>query len=376
MTTAFFDKTFAGPDTWVEEDEVTANIKGVITSADNNYSGLWYYEVEVKDLNTIIGVTETKTNYNQPPGILSTSFGWAIGHNVFIKNGVETPMTKSVTVKVGDIIGVYLDYVNEKMDVTVNASAVAYSFAFPTPTNTYYLAFGNYNSAQSTSVKVRFTPESITTTITAGYQKGWGTPRTRRNKKYTFNTYYCTGTTRYRRLHDGNGGYFGEIFEVNSTSCGYVPPPAAGTVLGYFCTGVDRWKRLADGVGGVINELVESRSTICGYKPFGTLMSIYCDGLDKFGNYSDGEFNTYSQLIEANSRECGYDDGTGGSSEPGSGSEIDPNLPITNDIEGLIYTQALVSANGFLIYKKRITQPTTLADHSFIRPIQVSYDDN
>lgn len=207
-------------------------------------------------------------------------------------------------------------------------------------------------------------------------KKGWGTPRTRRNKKYTFNTYYCTGTTRYRRLHDGNGGYFGEIFEVNSTSCGYVPPPAAGTVLGYFCTGVDRWKRLADGVGGVINELVESRSTICGYKPFGTLMSIYCDGLDKFGNYSDGEFNTYSQLIEANSRECGYDDGTGGSSEPGSGSEIDPNLPITNDIEGLIYTQALVSANGFLIYKKRITQPTTLADHSFIRPIQVSYDDN
>jgi hypothetical protein len=225
---------------------------------------LWYYEVEIKDLNTIIGVTESKTNYSQAPGRLATSFGWAIGHNVFIKNGVETPMTKEVSVKVGDVVGVYLDYVNEKMNVTVNGNVIAYTFPFPTPSNTYYLAFGNYVPTISTTVKVRFTPESISTVISSDYQKGWGTPRTRRTKKYTFNTYYCTGTTRYKRLHDGNGGYFGEIFEVNSTACGYVPPPAAGTILGYFCAGVERWKRVADGVGGSTNELVEPRSTFRG----------------------------------------------------------------------------------------------------------------
>ena len=374
MTTAFFDKAFAGPDTWVEEDEVTATIQGVITSADNNYSGLWYYEVEIKDLNTIIGVTESKTNYSQAPGRLATSFGWAIGHNVFIKNGVETPMTKEVSVKVGDVVGVYLDYVNEKMNVTVNGNVIAYTFPFPTPSNTYYLAFGNYVPTISTTVKVRFTPESISTVISNDYQKGWGTPRTRRTKKYTFNTYYCTGTTRYKRLHDGNGGYFGEIFEVNSTACGYVPPPAAGTILGYFCVGVERWKRVADGVGGSTNELVETRSTICGYKPFGTLLSIYCDGFDKYGVYSDGEFGSYNELIQSNSRECGYDDGSGGTTEPGSGPELDPNLP-PNDIDGLIYNRALVGHDGSLVYKDPIKQPKSFEKHGLIRPIQVSYDD-
>ena len=138
--------------------------------------------------------------------------------------------------------------------------------------------------------------------------------------------------------------------------------------------GVERWKRVADGVGGSTNELVEPRSTICGYKPFGTLLSIYCDGFDKYGVYSDGEFGSYNELIQTNSRECGYDDGSGGTTEPGSGPELDPNLP-PNDIDGLIYNRALVGHDGSLVYKDPIKQPKSFEKHGLIRPIQVSYDD-
>lgn len=374
MTTAYFDKAFAAINTTVAEDDVTATINGVITSKDNNYSGLWYYEVEVKDLNTIIGVTETKTNYSLAPGRLATSFGWAIGHNLFIKDNIETPLSKSITIVIGDVIGIYLDYVNEVMTTTVNGDEV-YSFPFPTPVNTYYLAFGNYNTALPTVVKVNFSASSIIKTPIAGYTKGWGTPRTRRTKKYTFNTTYCTGTTKYNRYHDGNGGYFGTVLEVNAKSCGYVPPPIAGTIVSYYCVGVARWARIADGVGGTTNELVDIRSPVCGYKPYGTLLRVFCDGFVKIGKYSDGEFGSYDQVIETNSRECGYNDGSSGD-DTGTGTELDPNLPLTDDIDGLVYNKLLFGLDNTLVFKEPITQPTTLEKHGYIKYIQIGYDDN
>lgn len=374
MTTGFFDKAFAGPTTVVENDEVSATVKGVITSLDNNYSGLWYYEVLVRDLNLVIGYTEGKTNYSLAPGRLANSFGWAVGHNVTILNSIETPMLSTVTVNVNDIVGVFMDYVNETMKVTINGGPVVYTFPLPTPVNTYYLAFGNYDAVNFTSIKVNFAAASIVTSPPLDYQKGWGTPQTRRVKKYVLNTHVCISTTRYKRLNDGNGGFFNELLEANSTLCGYIPPPAVGTVLSYYCVGAARWKRVADGQRGFTIEQVELRSTICGYKPAGALISVFCTGFDKIGNYSDGEFGSYQTTMEVNSRDCGFDDGTGGSNGPGNTGALDPNLPV-DDLEGLVYSASLQGLSQSLVYQKPLGQTTTFEEHGILFPIQISYYD-
>jgi hypothetical protein len=298
--------------------------------------------------------------------------GWAIGHKVTIVDGIEEEL--DIDVQVGDIVGIQLDYVNEKISFRVNDGDWIEGLDFPTlSSGTYYLAFGNYDNQLATNIKVHFTDDLLEYSAPVGYQEGWGTPQTRRRRKYTHNSYYCTGVNRYQRMWDGNDGLFGVIFEVNSSTCGYVPPPPEGTVLSYYCQGVDRWVRIADGVGGFTTELFEVRSVTCGYKPLGTLLGTYCEGYDKWGTYSDGEFGSYTRLMQLNSRECGYNDGSG-STGPG-GPILDPNLEVT-DVEGLVFDEMLFGMDASLVFRKPIDQETDLDTDGFIKPIQVGYDDD
>lgn len=63
---------------------------------------------------------------------------------------------------------------------------------------------------------------------------------------------------------NGSGGSYNEDTN-NSTSCGYVAPPAAGTYLYQFCSGYDLYYVYADGSGGSYYSLYQSNSPTCGY---------------------------------------------------------------------------------------------------------------
>jgi hypothetical protein len=73
------------------------------------------------------------------------------------------------------------------------------------------------------------------------------------------------GTTTYRIVKaDGNGGTY-NVDSRNSTQCGYVPPPAAGTLLRTACVGFDKMGYYAAGDGTEYTAVIEHNSTECGY---------------------------------------------------------------------------------------------------------------
>lgn len=159
------------------------------------------------------------------------------------------------------------------------------------------------------TVNVYFESTEIVGNAPTGFVKGFGSAATVYPVKGTYNTYYCTGTTQYRRYHDGGGGYYEELYQVNSPSCGWVAPRPYGEFHGYVCRGTyntDLYSVFADGNYGFYETLQQTKSPGCGYKTAGTLISKYCNGFDQYGTYADGEHGTYTDLVAPNSRDCGY----------------------------------------------------------------------
>ena len=79
---------------------------------------------------------------------------------------------------------------------------------------------------------------------------------------------YGTSPYTYRVTKaNGSGGSFNEDTN-NSTSCGYVAPPAAGTLLSQYCdANYTRWGTYADGSGGSYNQVIQYNAAYCGYTP-------------------------------------------------------------------------------------------------------------
>ena len=134
---------------------------------------------------------------------------------------------------------------------------------------------------------------------------------------YTLRQYYANGTG-------------GETYTDtnNSPTCGYVAPPAAGTLLDTYCSGdaggspavpgVNKWGKYADGSGGFTLGLIQNNSKECGYKPppaAGTVLRVVCVDGDAYyvrANGSGGEVtdtDPFSVFPNANSY-CFYADGT------------------------------------------------------------------
>ena len=93
--------------------------------------------------------------------------------------------------------------------------------------------------------------------------------------------YYCSGYDKWGTYNNGSGGTYNAIVESNSAYCGYVPPPAYGTVISQGCVanGVSPYTyRIvrANGSGGTYNDDTNN-STSCGYVPPPTL-SISASG--------------------------------------------------------------------------------------------------
>jgi hypothetical protein len=134
---------------------------------------------------------------------------------------------------------------------------------------------------------------------------------------YTLRKYYSNGTG-------------GETFTDtnNSPTCGYVAPPAAGTLLSTYCSGdaggnpavpgVNKWGNYADGSGGSTRALIQNNSTDCGYQPppaAGIVLRVTCIGTDAYYVRADGgggevtDDDPFSTFPAANSY-CFYTDGT------------------------------------------------------------------
>jgi hypothetical protein len=134
---------------------------------------------------------------------------------------------------------------------------------------------------------------------------------------YTLRQYYANGT-----------GGENSIDTNNSPTCGYVAPPAAGTLLDTYCSGdangnpavpgVNKWGKYANGSGGFTLSLMQNESAECGYKPpptAGTVLRVVCVDGDAYyvrANGSGGEVtdaDPFSVFPSANSY-CLYADGT------------------------------------------------------------------
>ena len=144
---------------------------------------------------------------------------------------------------------------------------------------------------------------------------------------------YCEGYALLQNYHDGSGGTYTETVEDPSEQCGYEPPPLFGTPLGApYCANAvsDRFQELlntvqnlgefdkvqdyADGEGGSYTEVTEPESESCGYKPppeAGTpLGDSYCAGTLTPEEY-DPHFENINHLLPED-RLQDYADGEGG----------------------------------------------------------------
>lgn len=81
----------------------------------------------------------------------------------------------------------------------------------------------------------------------------------------TYLSQYCVGYNLYYRYADGSGGYYDQLYEYNSGSCGW--PPPYGTFITSYCSGYNLYYRYADGTGGYYDELYQSNSSSCGWPP-------------------------------------------------------------------------------------------------------------
>jgi len=100
-------------------------------------------------------------------------------------------------------------------------------------------------------------------------------------------------------------------WSINDTSLNY---PAYGTYVSQFCSGYNLYYTYNDGAGGTYNQLYQSNSTTCGYvsyPAYGTTVgSPYCgtgsNQYNLYQTYNDGSGGTFAGIIEYNSATCGY----------------------------------------------------------------------
>lgn len=121
----------------------------------------------------------------------------------------------------------------------------------------------------------------------------------------------------------------GDLIEVNSIDCGYVPPApqyrqTSGTP---YCSNADKYVEVYSQVSydsgvswettATTQELVQAHSYDCGYRTRMVTGEPYCSGFDKYRDYyyqvsynsgsSWTTTSTTSSLIEADSADCGYE---------------------------------------------------------------------
>lgn len=122
----------------------------------------------------------------------------------------------------------------------------------------------------------------------------------------TYLTSYCSGYTLYNRYANGSCGYYDQVAEYNSATCGYCDP--YGTYVGYYCSGTTKYDEYANGSCGTYSSFAESNSCDCGGSgpSYGTETGYwYCDGYTKMIEKICGCFCTYFDS-EPNSGDCGY----------------------------------------------------------------------
>lgn len=329
-------------------DNKTAVIDGSVRSIKDVYSGRWYWEVVADTTNIIVGIGSTDVTIlpSMKIGEHDNTWGYNLTTNKLLIGQTVVSVPTTYTFNPGDIIGISLDFVNQKMSFSINGSWKEDLVIEDLPiVNFHAMISGTYVDATSPKATVHFGDDLIYDEP-VGYVPGLGNTTTTYTRKNTHHSYSCQGLNRYQTLHDGGGGTYSVLYEVNSPSCGWKPPNPYGMLEGIYCTGpsnLDKWGKFANGNYGQYNELIESPSTDCGYLPEGYLISTYCDESDnRIGIYSNGLVpqGSYEALITFDSADC---KGGGGSGSTGS-EELDPLLPHTQ--EGIIISVTPIPAMG------------------------------
>lgn len=349
VTFATLNPGWLGNGTVLSNGNKTALLDSSVDSTTYIESGRWYWEVVPTTNEVAVGLLPVSYHWNTVAGMGPGSFAWSLATQELIIGGVKTLTTSLPVVQAGDVVGMYVDYAMQTLQFSLNDVLVGPAISID---NTrYWFGASNYLNTGPVSITVRFVDTEITGTPPGAFIKGFGTPNPLIGVKGTIITYWCVGYNRWARYHDGVGGTYDQLFQANSTTCGYVPPRPAGELKNYLCKGeqnTDRYAVYHDGNYGTYETLLALRSPACGYLSFGTLISTSCDGTTKKGTYSDGEFGSYVEIIEANSVECGYNSG-GPPTAPPPGS-VDPTLPVTST-GALVFSSSALHTNGELIFK-------------------------
>lgn len=342
------DPAWKQTETDLSNNNLTALMKGAVRAVKSVYSGKWYWEVVLDTTDVIVGIGTTATGNTTSTLIGSNAISWGLNtaDNTLVTGGATISVPYSFAQ--GDIIGMGLDFVNQRLKFSINGVWKDDLVFDNLPIVDYFPMISSTVAVPNPlpQATIHFGDNDLVFDVPAGYVPGLGATTTVYPRKGGIYTYFCTGLDRYVKKYDGGGGYYNEIYEVNSYTCGWRPPDPAGMLKSTYCVGYDQWGKYADGSYGLYNQLIESPSTNCGYKPAGTLLSTRCEGFTKIGTYSDGAvpYGMYDQLIAENSTDCGYTNGNTGGGNTGGGSTIDPNLPQTNT-EGIIISRNVIPSS-------------------------------
>ncbi|QDK82140.1 DUF11 domain-containing protein [Spirosoma sp. KCTC 42546] len=161
-----------------------------------------------------------------------------------------------------------------------------------------------------------------TWTCASDCSSGWGVQTGNNSSCQSFcvagtwdgSSYLCNGTSKYRRVCDGSGGYTqGALLEANSTDCGYVSPctSAGGRACGeiYCDNGVQYTWTCASDCSSGWGVQTGNNSSCQSFCVAGTWdgSSYLCNGTSKYRRVCDGSGGyTQGALLEANSKDCGY----------------------------------------------------------------------
>lgn len=338
---AKLDTNFYANNTTFSNGDKTAALESSVIATNYAYSGKWYWEITTTQPNIVVGVINTSGF--TPTEIVGVtvkdfSYGWSISEQKTYANGTPTNRSGWPSISAGDRIGIYLDFVAQRITFLKNGTVVGVINNMEI--DNYYPAISVLNGT-TPSVTVYFDPAGIVGTPPAGFNKGFGNPNYYWPPKNSVYSQYCVDTTSMHTVADGAGGYYDIVHETNSPTCGWEPPAAYGTLLGYACHGtnnVDRYEVRADGNYGSYEVLLQVNSPGCGYLAAGQLISTYCDGFNMMGRYSDGNFGIYDDTIMLNSSDCGFGGTPPSSSMPyTAGSDLVFNPTQQNTLGDLIF---------------------------------------
>ena len=355
------DTAWVNGSTNIYNNGLSASIDGSVRAVKKVYSGKWYWEVVAESTDIIVGVgTDNAANTaNKIIGINDKTWGLNVSNSTLVFNGTTVPIP--YTFVEDDIIGVSLDFVNQRLKFSLNGVWMDEAIFNDLPILDFYPMIGSLALAEDPlpTATIHFGDNDLVYEAPIGHVPGLGATTTVYPRKGGVYTWYCVGLDYYARKYDGGGGFYGELSQVNSTSCGWRPPDPVGTLKSKYCAGFDQWGKFADGNYGLYDELILSPSTDCGYKPAGYLLSARCEGFTRIGTFSDGLIpqGTYEQVMRENSPDCGFNGG-GGSNPGGGGSEpLDPNLPISHPDGIIIQVTPIGQSSDILVIKKEIVNP-------------------